>query len=53
MGVDTIIETGPKRTLSGLIKRINTTVKTVNIEDTESLDKARAGLNDNEAINVQ
>ena len=53
MGVDTIIETGPKRTLSGLIKRIDTTVKTLNIEDAESLDKARAGLNDNEAINVQ
>ena len=45
LGVDTIIETGPKRTLSGLIKRINSAVKTVNIEDTESLNKARASLN--------
>jgi len=39
MGINTIIEIGPKRTLSGLIKRINGTVKTLNIEDTASLDK--------------
>jgi [acyl-carrier-protein] S-malonyltransferase len=39
MGINTIVEIGPKRTLSGLIKRINGTVKTLNIEDTASLDK--------------
>lgn len=39
MGVDHIVEIGPKRTLSGLIKRINGTVKTLNIEDMASLEK--------------
>lgn len=52
MGVDTIIEAGPKRTLSGLIKRINATVKTANIEDMESLNKARAILNGHKTINA-
>jgi len=39
MGIDTIIETGPKRTLSGLIKRINKDVRTLNVEDMNSLKK--------------
>jgi [acyl-carrier-protein] S-malonyltransferase len=39
MGINTIVEIGPKRTLSSLIKRINGTVKTLNIEDTASLEK--------------
>ena len=53
MGVDSIIETGPKRTLSGLIKRINASVKTANIEDTESLNKARINLNGHKSNNAQ
>ena len=39
MGINTIVEIGPKRTLSSLIKRINGTVRTLNIEDTASLEK--------------
>ncbi|MBN2515177.1 MAG: ACP S-malonyltransferase [Deltaproteobacteria bacterium] len=39
LGINTIVEIGPKRTLSGLIKRINSTIKTLNIEDTASLEK--------------
>ncbi|MEK7698319.1 MAG: ACP S-malonyltransferase, partial [Nitrospirota bacterium] len=36
-GVDTFIEVGPKRVLSGLIKRIDKNVKVFNVEDTKSL----------------
>jgi [acyl-carrier-protein] S-malonyltransferase len=39
MGVDTIIEIGPKRTLSGLIKRINRKIKLYSVEDIASLHK--------------
>jgi [acyl-carrier-protein] S-malonyltransferase len=39
MGINHIVEIGPKRTLSSLIKRINGSVKTLNIEDTASLEK--------------
>jgi len=39
MGINTIVEIGPKRTLSSLTKRINGSVKTLNIEDTASLEK--------------
>ena len=38
-GVDTFIEVGPKRVLSGLIKRIDKNVKVFNVEDTKSLDE--------------
>ena len=38
-GVDTFIEVGPKRVLSGLIKRIDKNVKVLNVEDTKSLDE--------------
>ena len=38
-GVDTFIEVGPKRVLSGLIKRIDKNVKAFNVEDTKSLDE--------------
>ncbi len=36
-GVDKFIEVGPKRVLSGLIKRIDKNVKVFNVEDTKSL----------------
>jgi [acyl-carrier-protein] S-malonyltransferase len=43
-GVDTFIETGPKKVLSGLIKRINRGVKVLNVEDTKSLEDTLKAL---------
>jgi [acyl-carrier-protein] S-malonyltransferase len=40
LGVDTIVEIGPKRTLSGLIKRIDRKMQLLNVEDLASLKKA-------------
>ena len=38
-GIDTIIEVGPGKVLTGLIKRIEPSVKLLNVEDTASLNK--------------
>ncbi len=46
MGIDTIIEIGPKRTLSGLIKRIDKNISTLNVEDMVSLKKTINFIND-------
>ncbi len=46
MGVDTIVELGPKRTLSGLIRRIDRRLRLLNVEDGESLEQTVAALND-------
>jgi [acyl-carrier-protein] S-malonyltransferase len=44
LGVDTIVELGPKRVLSGLIRRINRRLKLLNVEDSASLDRTVAAL---------
>jgi len=46
MGIDIIIEIGPKRTLSGLIKRIDRNIRTLNVEDMVSLKKTINFIND-------
>ena len=45
IGVDTMIEIGPKRTLSGLIKRIDRRMRLMNVGDRASLKKTAAFLN--------
>ena len=43
-GVDTFVEIGPGKVLSGFIKKIDRKLKVVNVEDMASLDKAVASL---------
>jgi [acyl-carrier-protein] S-malonyltransferase len=43
-GVDRIVEVGPGAVLSGLVKRIDKSVQTWNVEDPASLEKAVAAL---------
>ena len=45
MGVDTIVEIGPKRVLSGLIRRIDRRLRLLNVEDEASLEKTTSALN--------
>jgi [acyl-carrier-protein] S-malonyltransferase len=44
-GVDTFIEVGPGKVLTGLIKRIDPSVKLLNVQDTASLDKTVEEIN--------
>jgi len=44
-GIDTFVEVGPGKVLSGLIKRIEPSAKLFNVEDMASLDKTIVGLN--------
>lgn len=45
LGVDTIVELGPKRTLVNIIKRIDGNIKLLFVGDADSLDKACAYFN--------
>ena len=44
-GVETIVECGPGKTLSGLVKRIDKTVTALSVNDPDSLDTVLAQLN--------
>lgn len=43
-GVDTFVEVGPEKVLSGLMRQISRDVKTLNVEDAASLEATRAAL---------
>jgi [acyl-carrier-protein] S-malonyltransferase len=43
-GVDTFVEVGPGKVLTGLMRQINRDVKCFNVEDADSLKSAAAGL---------
>src|SRR5690349_4109044 len=43
-GVDTFIEAGPGKVLSGLMRQINRDVQMLNVEDAASLQTTKAGL---------
>jgi len=47
MGVDTIVELGPKRVLSGLIRRIDRRFRLLNVEDMASLEETADALHNN------
>lgn len=44
-GIDTFVEVGPGKVLSGLIKKCNPDVKILNVEDMASLEKTLSELN--------
>ena len=44
-GIDTFIEVGPGKVLSGLIRRIEPSVKVLNVEDMKSLENTLSAIN--------
>ena len=44
MGIDTFVEIGPGKTLSGFVKRTSKDVKIFNINDGETLESTIGGL---------
>lgn len=45
-GVKTVVEFGPGRTLCGIIRRMDKTIKLLNVEDEDSLNKTLEALNE-------
>ncbi len=45
MGVDTIVEMGPRKILSGLSRRIDGRIRMLNVEDRDSLNRTLESLN--------
>ena len=43
-GVDTFVEFGPGKVLSGLVRAADKSVRTFNVEDEKSLENAFSGL---------
>jgi [acyl-carrier-protein] S-malonyltransferase len=43
-GIDTFVEVGPGKVLSGLMRQINREVRSLNVEDTASLSSTDANL---------
>ena len=43
-GVDTFIEMGPGKTLTGFVKKVSRQVKAFNVEDMKTLEKTLGGL---------
>ena len=43
-GADTFIEVGPGKTLSGLVKKINTQVRVFHVEDAQTLAQVKKEL---------
>ena len=49
-GAEVFIEVGPGKVLCGLLKQINPALKTMNVEDSASLEKTLAELAGSEAV---